>query len=239
MNVFNYAANLLILREMASSTTKSVLRWLAFGSGIALLMIAAGLTVTLSHHTMFNPWMLFSLIFLGSAVSAIPAARLWRTITGWESVVWNALLHIVALSALLSAVILSVNYFCARNENFISEKVIVEEKIRKTEYTSRRISRRVYTRGNPYYVYEVELRFLSPDFAGKDKTVRISKKLYDSVRRGDTATVSLGHGALGMPVFNDRTLTPLHPRKKIRKSRFPGPKYAPRHLPGHYHAGES
>ena len=128
MNVFNYAANLLILREMASSTTKSVLRWLAFGSGIALLMIAAGLTVTLSHHTMFNPWMLFSLIFLASAVTSIPPARLWRAITGWESVVWNALLHIVALSALLSAVILSVNYFCARNENFISEKVIVEEK---------------------------------------------------------------------------------------------------------------
>lgn len=210
---------------MASSTTKSVLRWLALGFGTVLLLVAAGLTVTLAHHTMFNPWLFFSLVFLASAASAIPAARLWRAVTGWESVIWNALLHVVALSALISGVILSVNYFCARSENFIAEKVIVEQKIRKTEYTSRRISRRVYTRGNPYYVYEVELRFVSPDFASREKTVRIPKKQYDAVHRGDTATVALGRGALGMPVFNDRTLTPLHPRKKTRKNRFSRPRY--------------
>lgn len=189
---------------------------MAFGFGIALVITGIAISVTITQHTIFNLGLFFGLVFMASAASAIPACRLWQKITGWEGMVWNGLLHVVVLSALLSGVILSVNYFCASDGNFARERVIVENKYRKTEYQSRRISRRVYTRGNPYYVYEVELRFLKPEFAARNKTVRIPKKQYDALRLGDTATVSLGRGALSMPVFNDRTLNPLHPRKKTR-----------------------
>lgn len=214
---------------MGNEKAKSTLRWLALGFGVALLMIAGELTLTMLHHTMLNMGLFLSVVFFVAAATALPAAPLWGKLTGWSSMAANALVHAVALFLVLSALVLSVNYFAADKEGFSTELALIESRVRKTEYKSRRVSRRVYTRGEPYYVYELELRFADPGYSACSKRVRVPKRQYDALRQGDTVSVAVGRGALGMPVFDDSTIAPLHPRSSSRKAsrRHRRPVYRP------------
>lgn len=186
------------------------MRWLLLGFGVTLLIFLAGGILFMLESTVINPWVFFGIVFMVAAATGTVLHRAWEKITGTCKFYINYPLHLVVATILLSSAVLMTNYFPSDFSKFPEEKVIVEQKLRKTRYKTRRVSRRVYARGTPYYVYYLKITL--PD--GSPKEVYVKKTVYDKARTGDTATVRIGRGALSFPVFDQNSLKLLHPHVK-------------------------
>jgi hypothetical protein len=105
--------------------------------------------------------------------------------------------HLVFTFPLLLCTALTVNLLTA-DKNPVNTKAVVEKVYTETRYHTKRVSRKVYTRGAPYTVYCVEIQF--PE--GKKRHFDIKKKVYNRLSKGDTVSVDIKKGALGMRMFN-------------------------------------
>lgn len=206
---------------MANSKSKSVLRWVGFAVGSTLLLFLAGGIGAMLESTMVNPWIFFGVVIALGVASGAVLHRSWGKLTGSGKLYLNFPLHVVVFTIVMSAALLMGNYFATDFDRLPAGRVIVENRLTKTRYHSKRVTRRTYTRGAPYKVYYLEISF--PD--GKRKEVYVKKSLYDKARKGDTATVSIGRGALSFPVFDPHSLKLLHPhadRKSSSRCKFFG-----------------
>lgn len=132
---------------------------------------------------------------------ALPLRPVWRWLTGSENVAINILCHIVAIWPLILSIALLVNK-CNPREPEREIDVTIERLYRETRYKTRRVSRRVYARGAPYYVYCAELN-LPGD---KQRDFDIKKKYYDRLMKGDTVGIITYKGILGMQIINASSL---------------------------------
>ena len=74
--------------------------------------------------------------------------------------VWGPLAaHFAAIILVGSTLLLSANYFCADDSTIHREDATVVSKETHKRHHSRRIGRRRYTTGEPYYVYDLNLQF--------------------------------------------------------------------------------
>lgn len=100
------------------------------------------------------------------------------------------------------------------------ETTVVERVYHKTEYSTRRVSRRVYVRDHPHEVYYLTLR--RPD--GSKKNVKVKYRIYQLASKGDTAILPIGPGRLGWEISDPDHITIPHPRHPSprRHCRFVG-----------------
>lgn len=164
------------------------------------------------ESTVVNRWIFFGTVLAVAAATGTVLHRAWGKLTGWDKFYLNFPIHLVVATIVISAAFLMGNYFATDFSSLPEEKVIIENRLRETRYHTKRVSRRVYTRGAPYYVYYLEVSL--PD--GKPMEVYVEKSVYDKALAGDTATVRFGRGALSLPVINPRSLKLLHPRSKSK-----------------------
>lgn len=163
-------------------------------------------------RTLLTQWWIPALVTAIPAIAlALPARGLWRWFTGRDNVALNLICHILFTYPLLLCVALTVNYATSGKGN-VRENAIVERVYRETRYKTRRVSRKVYTRGAPYYVYCIEIRL--PDSRKRD--IEVQKNIYNRVSRGDTVGIDVSRGVLGMSVFNSSS---LHLKEKHRRTR--------------------
>lgn len=203
-----------------SANTRTVLRYLAFGFGVSALVLVFGLDLFLLGCTMVSGWWVFGLCILVGAFTAIPAAPRWRKLSGWSGWVPNILFHTLVVAVVLPAIFLGVNYWGASEADFTEEKAVVESKERVTRRHTRRVGRRYLATGSVYYVYQMEVRFVNPEYGVL--TVPAPKSKYNAIGKGDTALIEVGRGALGFYVIDEPSVRPLHPhKKKSRPSRRP------------------
>ncbi|MDE7426941.1 MAG: hypothetical protein K2M79_04000 [Muribaculaceae bacterium] len=114
-------------------------------------------------------------------------------------------LWLFAASAIMAGLLFWNSYTAVQDGN--ETHAIVEKRYTKTRYRSRRISRKVYVRGNPYKVYFTDIVF--PD--GEKATVETNFKSYKALRKSDTVQITRGTGVMGWEVLVPSTLKPLHP----------------------------
>lgn len=201
---------------MGKSNASTVLRWLLLGFGVTVLIFLAAGTASMLESTIVNRWVFFGVITAVGMATGTVLHRLWGKLTGSGRFYINFPLHVVVFTIVASSSFLMINYFATDFDALPTEKVIIENRLRKTRYKTKRVSRRVYTRGAPYYVYY--LKVVLPDSTPMEIYSR--KKLYDEARAGDTAVIRMGRGVLSLPVADPHSLTLLHPRKsKKSKSR--------------------
>lgn len=147
---------------------------------------------------LLTPWWIPVVIVMAITIPlALPMRGLWQWLTGKQNVALNMLCHLIFTFPLLLCAALTVNLFTA-DKNPVNTEAVVERVYTETRYHTKRVSRKVYTRGAPYTVYCVEIQF--PE--GERRHFDIKKKVYNRLSKGDTVSVDVKKGALGMRVFN-------------------------------------
>lgn len=164
------------------------------------LLVVAGvmlaLSVSLYGDTLVKPWVPFGIAAL-IGIGSIAFSGVWGALTGTSKRWANALYGIVVVGAIASFAIIGGNYFFADDSTAHIENVAVVGKYREKHYKSRRVSRRVYTRGAPYYTYHVTVEFAD----GRRKSLKVPLKRYNRIRNGSMRELTLQTGLFGMPVI--------------------------------------
>lgn len=163
------------------------------------LLIVSALLLALSIHfygsTIVKPWVPFGMaVLLG--IASIAVSGIWRRLTGSAKWWINALYGFAVVGAVSAFAIMGGNYFMADESTAHIEEVEVVDKYREKHYKSRRVSRRVYTRGAPYWTYHVTVEFAD----GRRKSIEVTQKRYQRIRNGSVRELTMQKGLFGMPV---------------------------------------
>ena len=173
-------------------------------------MLLGGAVWFFLEETIVNLWLFWGIILLISIGSGLILGRRWSKITKVSNFAVNLIVHVIVFALFLAAAVLIVNYSTADLATAAPEHVVVERKYTKTRYHTKRITRKTYVRGEPYEVYYIDLDI--PQIG--ERAFQVPIKVYSSLSAGDTATVRLGQGILGLKVVDASSAAPLRPKKK-------------------------
>lgn len=120
-------------------------------------------------------------------------ARIWPDTYGWL----RCLIHFVFFTVGAACVVLGGNFIGADDATLHEEQVSVERKYREKHYRSRRVGRGRYVKGEPYYTYNIEVRFAD----GRVKTMELPLERYNRIRNGSEIPLRMEKGMLGWPVI--------------------------------------
>ena len=159
-------------------------------------------------------WYTVIIALVSLVAGAIVASRM-EGLTELSNRFANFGIAAVGIFILLFAGVAAVNYSTAEFD-VLGERasVTVTRKFTETKHHTYRNGRHGYTRGAPYKVYCLELDLPTVG----ERKFETFKSNYDQVSTGDTVTIGISRGCLGMRVVNSASIRPLHPRKpKLRR----------------------
>lgn len=187
-------------------------RAIAIGFSCAITVFDIGGMIFMLK-VLISPWWIPVIIatVIGTGL-ALPMRGLWKWMTKSDNITLNLICHLLFTIPLLICVGLSVNY-ATSGKNIIHEKAIVERVYRETRYKTKRVSRKVYTRGAPYYAYCMKLRLPT----GNIRDIDVKKKIYDRLSKGDTVGIDVSKGILGLSVFDAGNIHPNDSQTAERK----------------------
>lgn len=207
------------------TSAKTIFRALALGFGVVVLLFLAGMAIWLVGATLMNHWLFFGIVLAMAAFSSTVLHRLWARVTGSDLFILNFAVNTIVMTLLLSDLYLGVNYFAADREEMPRQEATISRRYTKTRHRTRRVSRRVYAQGEPYKVYFLELQPVGDANITPGREIEVTKTLFDKCAKGDTATIAVGHGRLGLDIIDTHSIKLLHPRAKYgprRRCRFVG-----------------
>lgn len=206
---------------MAQSKLKLAIRIVA-GAFLAVLAVSSYVGAATLLKFIFVKWWIPASIALGiTTVSGLTLWRLWKWLTDRQTFLPNYLCHIAILTGILMAGMLAVNYFVPSDKPFRHEKALVTKVYREKHYRTKRVSRRVYSQGAPYYVYRADLQLHN----GNTSTINLNLKRYNSLNKGDSVGITVGRGILGWEEL--RADSVVYPQsKKEKRTRFQRPRYS-------------
>lgn len=182
---------------MGKTTFKEALRVLAAGFTVALCISMLGLSMVIYRDTVMPWWVPVTTGLAVALLSGIPLHDKWSRLTASSSRWFNYMCHVAVMTSVWIFAVLGCNYLFADNSTAHTERAVVVDKTRETHYKSRRMSRRVYTQGAPYYVYVLTVQFAD----GRTKDMTVKHKKYSRTHVGDSLTVHMQQGFLGYPVM--------------------------------------
>lgn len=182
---------------MGKTTFKEALRVVALGFIGALCISMLGLSMVFYRDTLMPWWVPVGTGLAVGLLSGIPLHDKWSRLTATSSRWLNYLCHVAVATSVWIFAVIGGNYLFADATTAHQERVVVEDKTRETHHKTRRVSRRVYTQGAPYYVYVLTVRF----YDGRTKDMTVKQKKYSRTHIGDTLTVHMQQGLFGYPVM--------------------------------------
>lgn len=177
---------------MSSKISKVLLGIILF-----ITVVAYALASVIHANTVVNGWIVISGCLALALVSGVTLWRLWPKVTGTGKVWINYIMQVVVACAFFLLLFYIPNSVFSDKSTNHEEKAVAERVYSKTHYRTRRISRRTYGRGEPYYKYYVDLRFEN----GSRKSLEIPLKQYNRTRKGDTLRIDIEKGLYGFPVI--------------------------------------
>lgn len=202
-------------KPKAKGKTAQVLR-AVFGTIllIVVVMLYVG-TYAMLHETLMPAWVPFMPAGIVALATGLLCAKWWRVLTGSRKRWINYCAHTAALTGVLAFAIVVSNKVFA-NPSPVKASVTVERIYNETHYKSKRVTRRRYTRGEPYKVYYAEIRFDN----GQLRDCHIPKRVYDKLSCKRPAIIEMQEGFFGYPVFSPSTLSqPKEVKTYKRKDR--------------------
>lgn len=130
-------------------------------------------------------------------ITAVPLWKFWSRLTTVRNRWVASLIHIAAITPLVITAVLGINYYAAPADAFTPVGTEVSKVWSETHYRSKRVSRNRYTRGEPYNMYYAEIVLPT----GRRKEINITRTQLSRLHAGDSVTVSVGRGALGLQVM--------------------------------------
>lgn len=180
----------------ATSTGFKVLRYLLIALLFLIVIFGNGISIAIYSDTLINPWIVPVVATAVAGASAWPFRRKWRFITGMGDIV-NSLVHTAVVATLLTFGFYFTNYHFADFKASVHEEAIISARFTETRYKSRRVRRNVYSHGEPYKVYFIELTL--PD--GRTKNHSVTQSRYRNVRKGQVYHIDVAKGLWGVPVI--------------------------------------
>ena len=164
-----------------------------------LLILAAicvvGVVIGLYGRTIMEPYVLTGACGLLGVVTASLFERR-KSAEGWSA--WRIArmsFTFVFSSMLFAAVFLGVNVLFPDKESQTEVKAVVSKVYSETRHRSRRVGRRYVPTGEEYKVYYMDIKF--PGGCVKPRQINFSR--FRTTHPGDTITVRLENGFLGIP----------------------------------------
>lgn len=101
------------------------------------------------------------------------------------------------MTGTLAAAFYISNYALADDTTCHEEETVLVRKYRETRHHSKRVSRTHYVRGDPYYVYYMEVRFSN----GRTRDIQIPMNKYIRLKKGQNLRLPVARGFWNVPVI--------------------------------------
>ena len=176
------------------------------GTIVCLAALACfGLSVALHHDTLVKGWIPIVITAVIGIGTSFIGWKLWIWLTDSRNVWINGIAHAILVTGMLLAAFYSINYWGRNTVTAHIEQVEVTSRYYKIHHHTERSGRRSYSRGAPYKVYFIKVRF--PD--GRTKDIQLPYSEYYRLRTGAAIDMELASGFFGIPVISDLRLS--HP----------------------------
>lgn len=182
---------------------------------IVVLLVMAGWTTILYRDAVISWWIVPSVTLAVGVATGLHLWRPWRYITGRDSMWLNLACHTVFTAVVLTFIFFGINNMLADRSTLHTEKAVVTAHYKHEHDRTRRVRRGRYVpTGEKYYTYSLEIKLSDGDV----KTVTVPLSRYNNVRNGDSVSVPVCRGLLGVTVLQVDSIK--YPTKK-RKGRIP------------------
>ena len=174
---------------------KSVKRTALTITVVLAVIVFYGLTFALWGMTLGNLMVIVVGSLFLAALSGLPIYNKWSAITGTHWLPINIVCHLVAATGFFMSLLLGINYWGRHSDCTKAERVAVVRVYSEEHYRSRRVGRR-YVKGEPYKMYYIDVALPG----GYEKPLAVKPEKFRSYHNGDSVTVKLTPGALGMTI---------------------------------------
>lgn len=198
--------------------TKKVLKVLGLGFLGTLIVSCFGLSAVIYQDTLIQWWKPVALSLIVALGSGKFLWKKWRSLTDYDNVWINFGLHVITVTALILGGFYIGNYFLGDRDTVTYQDVAVTRVYREQHHKTRRIGRRVYGQGAPYWVYKADIELPH----GEYKSLRLTKQKYDLLSKGDTLGLAIRDGFFGTTVIDSNKIIYPKKSKKSRKKRHFG-----------------
>ena len=167
--------------------------------GVSLLFVAVSYigAISIYSDTIVSIFPVVAIALLIALSTFWPARGKWPHLSGCDVMWINAAIHTIAATGILLFIFFVGNYAGADRSTDHVEYARIERKFTKTRYHSRRVNRRVTTRGTPYKVYFADLRLSD----GRVKQLEMSQTQYNRLRWGNRVEMTVARGFFGVNVI--------------------------------------
>lgn len=164
-------------------------------TAVLAVIVFYGLTLALWGMTLGSLTVIIAGSVFLAALSGLPIYNKWRVITGTSRLSVNILCHLVSATGFFMSLLLGINYWGRHSDDTKTERVAVVRVYSEEHYRSRKVGRR-YVKGEPYKTYYIDVSLPG----GYEKPMTVKPEKFRSYHTGDSVTVKLTPGALGMPI---------------------------------------
>ncbi len=173
--------------------TKTIAKALLWGALCIFLIFAVGGIVSFARLTI-SDWRIPACVCAVIGIFSAPLQQLLRA----RMALWlRCLIQAVAVTVICLFGYYLINFITAQQAPVRFDDVLVTRVYREKHYKSKRVGRRHYTRGAPYWVYCMDIELAD----GRQKSVTISQRRYKLVDAGDTVGLASRRGIFGKDVI--------------------------------------
>ena len=181
---------------------------------VVVFLVMSIWTTILYRDAIISWWIVPSVTLAVGAATGLHMWRPWRFITGSDNMWLNLACHAVFTAAFLSFIFFGVNKMLADRSKLHSEKAVVTAHYKQEHDRTRRVRRgRYIPTGEKYYTYSLEIMLRN----GEAKTISVPLSRYNNVRNGDSVSVPVCKGLLGVTVLQVDSIKYPAKKKKARR----------------------
>lgn len=194
----------------------STKRAIALVALLVIVIITAGLIVALQGKTLVEWWKPAAICIVPACLAAALLGDAMRRLTHSEKRLLNAAAMLILSYTLIMGVFYTLNYCKSNPATATTQHALVIRKFTEERYSSKRVGRR-YVRGEKYNVYRLEMRL--PDESTKE--LDITAQQFVNTRKGQSLTLHIEDGFLGLPVIKSVKFPPAKSNTRKRNRRIP------------------
>ena len=188
------------------------MRYVWFGLLVLSMLALSGWTMMLYSDAVIDWWIVPAVALAVGLATGLHMWRIWRRVTGAQSMPFNYICHAVVTCVMLSFLFFWVNDEFSDRDAAHTERGVVSAHFKEERHRTRRVGRRYVNTGEKYYVYSLEITLPSTE----PKRISVTYDRYRNVRDGDTVTVPVREGFLGITLLDVDSLK-FQPHPKVKK----------------------
>lgn len=188
------------------------MRYVLIAVIVLALLAMGGWAAMLYADAVIDWWIVPSVALAVGLATGLNMWRIWRPVTGSQTMALNYVCHAVVMAVTLSFLFYFVNDTFSDRGASHTERGVVTGHFREERHRTRRVGRRYVATGEKYYVYSLKVKVPSAE----PKLISVNYDRYKAVRDGDSVTVPVREGFLGVTLLEvDSMKFQTHP--KVRK----------------------